>query len=118
MTYTLPHFAEHLDDRLRHIPHAGHTSLSSPRGEAHGKTRHTDAQVRAAVERVHAGEPVLLVAESIGIARSALRHWVSGKRRPEATQSLQAPAAPCTLPLPCPEPDRPVAARTTRLGSI
>ena len=114
MTYTLPHFAERFDDRLRRIPHAGF-ARHTPRGEAHGKTRHTDAEVRAAVERVHAGEPVLLVAESIGVHQSTLRKWARRSRRPEATQAL---AAARTAPKLCTTDVRAVAGRATRLRSI
>ena len=122
MTYTLPHFAEHLADRLGRLQSAPRVTTGRPpirRGIDHGKTRHTDAEVRDAVERVLEGAPMRVVAKSIGVSRSALSHWTRRSRRQDATRGLQAPAAPRTPPDACPAPVRPATGRKTRpVGSI
>lgn len=57
---------------------------STCRGERSRQARHTDAQVREAVERVLAGEPRALVAHDVGISKSGLARWVTGQQRRDA----------------------------------
>jgi transposase-like protein len=90
MTYTLPHFAERLADRLGRptLPRRAPTGPLTPRGEDHGRARHTDAEVSAAIRRVRLGEPLIKVARAIGIGPSTLRKWCAGTRRPEASAAM------------------------------
>lgn len=91
MTYTLPHFAERLADRLGRLqpPPRAYGGPRSPCGESHGRARHTDAEVRQAVERAGIGEPRRQVARAAGVSVSTLQKWIAGTRRPDATTGLR-----------------------------
>lgn len=87
----LPHFAERLAARLDRPSSPPRASIGRPicpRGIDHPRAKHTDAEVQSAVGRVRAGEPIRLVAQSIGVARSTLSKWASGARRHEATLTI------------------------------
>lgn len=51
------------------------------RGEGHHQAKHSDTEVRDAIERVRAGETAKSVAADIGINHSTLCGWVRGRGR-------------------------------------
>lgn len=71
---------ENAADRERH----GTTA----RGERSGSAVHTDAEVRAAVIRVLAGETQDDVAAAVGISQPTLSKWCLGEHRGDATAGL------------------------------
>ena len=56
-----------------------------PTGLAQHMARHSDEEVRAAVERVRNGETVTAVAESLGVSRPTVARWCAGTSRRAAS---------------------------------